>query len=138
MSRSIIDASALTPWAGVLRAAGAAAMAEGTGVVAKGSLNIKTTARRLAPKGVHLSGKGGGGPLYEASISYDLTSGPGWVEGEIGPVEGRRQRGLGNLLEYGSSNNPPHPHLEPALDEEEPRFYAAAEVLAASLVERFG
>jgi hypothetical protein len=39
---------------------------------------------------------------------------------------------LGNLLEYGSSHNPAHPHLEPALDHEEPRFLAAAEAAAAA------
>lgn len=123
------DTRELDAWAAVLEAAGADAMAEGAKVVAKGSLNIKNDARRMAPHGAHT-------PHYEASISYDVTTGPGWIEGEVGPAAGRRQRGLGNLLEYGGPRNAPHPHHEPALDAEGPRFYVAAEALAAGLVER--
>ena len=125
------DVSELLAWARVLAAAGADAQREGAAVVAKGSLNIKNRARDLAPGSGHAK-------HYPSSISYDVTDQPGEIIGEIGPVQGRRQRGLGNLLEYGSSKNPPHPHHEPALDEEEPRFYAAAEELAARLVERYG
>lgn len=117
-----LDATELDRWTDVLIAAGTDVEQGAEPVVAKGSLNIKTDARRMAPRGPHT-------PHYRESISYDLASGEGWVEGEIGPVAGRRQRGLGNLLEYGSPNNPPHPHLEPALDLEEPRFVAAAQTL---------
>lgn len=125
------DVSELLAWAKLLERAGADAQDEGEKVVAKGSLNIKTDARRLAPRGSHT-------PHYASSINYDITSKSGEIVGEIGPAEGRRQRGLGNLLEYGSRNNPPHPHHEPALDLEEPRFYEACEDLAAKLVERHG
>lgn len=126
------DVSQLHDWSQVLAAAAADAMAEGEAVVSKGSLNIKNRARQLAPKGPHT-------PHYEASINYDLTVDPaGEIVGEIGPAEGRRQRGLGNLLEYGGPHNAPHPHHEPALDEEEPRFYQACEDLAGRLVERYG
>lgn len=126
------DVSELLAWAKVLEAAGADAMDEGKGIVSKGSLNIKNRARALAPHGEHT-------PHYQNSINYDLLVDPrGEIIGEIGPAEGRRQRGLGNLLEYGSENNRPHPHHEPALDEEAPRFYDAAEALAARLVERYG
>jgi hypothetical protein len=83
----------------------------------------------MAPKGPHT-------PHYASSISYDVKTGDDWVESEIGPARGRLQAGLGNLLEYGSANNPPHPHHEPAADAEEPRFYRAAEDLAAGLIER--
>lgn len=128
---SLVDTSEVAAWSRVVVAAGADAMREGQPVVAKGSLNIKNEARRLARHGPHT-------PHYAASISYDVATGADWIEGEIGPVEGRRQRGLGNILEYGTPNNPPHPHHEPALDTEAPRFYAAAEDLAARLVERYG
>jgi hypothetical protein len=127
----MIDTRELDTWSKVLDAAGHDALDGGDRIVTKGSLNIKNDARRMAPKGLHT-------PHYEASINYDVEVGANFVEGEIGPAEGRRQRGLGNLLEYGSEHNPPHPHHEPALDAEEPRFYAASEDLAAQLVERYG
>jgi hypothetical protein len=75
-------------------------------------------------------------PHYPKSITYDVTAGAGWVEGEIGPAKGRRQWGLGNLLEYGGPLNAPQPHLEPALDHEELKFIAATEALAEKLSER--
>lgn len=125
------DISELEAWERVLAAAGADAMSEGAKIVAKGSLNIKNDARRMAPKTPHA-------PLYASSITYDVTTGADWIEGEVGPVAGAAQRGLGNLLEYGGHGTAPHPHHEPALDTEEPRFYAAAEDLAAKLVERHG
>jgi len=127
----MIDTSELDEWADVLRAAGADAEGRGERIVSKGSLNVKNRARDLAPKGPHT-------PYYAASITYDVTVKQGDIVGEVGPAHGKAQWGLGNLLEYGSKNNAPHPHHEPALDEEEPRFYAASEQLAADLVERWG
>jgi hypothetical protein len=129
MAGSIVDASELTAYAAVLRAAGEDALNQGAKIIAKGALNVKNDARRLAPSGGHAV-------HYPASISYDTTSGADWTQAEVGPVEGRRQRGLGNLLEYGGPHNPPHPHHEPAADAEEPRLYSAAEDLAARLIER--
>lgn len=131
MATASLDASELRTWEHVLAAAGRDAMTEGEQVVSKGALNVKNEARRLAPHGPHT-------PHYAGSINYDIETGDGYVEAEIGPAEGRLQRGLGNLLEYGSEHNPPHPHHEPALDAEEPRFYDACENLAARLVERYG
>lgn len=126
-----LDAHELDPFGSVLEQAGADAHREGEAIVAKGSLKIKNDARRLAPGTGHAK-------LYPASITYDITTGPDWIEGEIGPIEGRKQRGLGNLLEYGGPRNAPHPHLEPALDAEEPRFYEQSELLAARLMGRYG
>lgn len=126
-----LDAHELDPFRTVLDQASADAHREGEAIVAKGSLNIKNDARRLAPGTGHAK-------LYPQSISYDVTTGPGWIEGEVGPVEGRPQRGLGNLLEYGGPFNKPQPHLEPALDIEEPKFYEQAELLAARLMGRYG
>ncbi|MFF9123162.1 hypothetical protein ACF09J_07670 [Streptomyces sp. NPDC014889] len=56
-------------------------------------------------------------PAYPYSISFSITRGAMGVEAEIGPDKGRRQGPLGNLIEYGSVNNAPIPHLGPALDE---------------------
>jgi hypothetical protein len=127
----MIDTSELDDFSRDLRAAGEAAQEGGRKVVEKGSLNIKTEARANAPRGPHT-------PTYYRSITYDVRAGKGWSEGEIGPRHGGPQWGLGNLLEYGGPYNAPHPHLEPALDHEEPRFYSAAEDLAADLEARFG
>ena len=124
------DISELVAWQKVLEAAGRDALDEGAKIVAKGSLNIKDEARRLAPTGPHI-------PAYASSIRYDVRTGADWVEGEVGPTGGGQAR-LGAVLEYGSPTSPPHPHHEPAGDHEEPRFYSAAEELAAKLVERYG
>lgn len=124
MARAEFDFSELDRWTADLRAAPAVTRAQARAVVAKGSLNIKTEARRNAPGGSHA-------PYYASSISFDVTETPIEIMGEVGPAQGRRQWGLGNLLEYGSVNNPPHPHLEPALDHEAPRFIGACEALSA-------
>lgn len=47
-------------------------------------------------------------PYYPRSITYDLMLSSAGIEVEIGPDKSRRQGALGNLIEYGSSNNPPH------------------------------
>lgn len=92
-------------------------------VVAKGALNIKDDARRRIRGLAHAR-------AYPSSITYDLW--PNWrgAVAEIGPDKAKRQGALGNLLEYGSVNNPPHPHLAPALAAERPRFERAMEDLA--------
>jgi hypothetical protein len=131
MARADFDMSELESWGDDLRAAGPIAHVKGRAVVSKGSLNIKNEARKNAPGS-------GAAKHYPASINYDITETPVMIEGEIGPAEGRRQWGLGNLFEYGSENNPPMPHLEPALDHEEPKFYAAAALLAEEAIPHGG
>lgn len=88
------------------------------GVLQKGALNIKQDAQRLISGLRHA-------PLYPASITYDTDFKAGGWEAEIGPDKTRPQGALGNLLEYGSTNNPPFAHLGPALDLEGPRFEKA-------------
>lgn len=112
------DASSLA--AELLRVA-AVAPAEARKVVAKGLLNIKADARRRIGRPTHA-------PAYPSSITYDLFTGA--IGGEVGPDKTRRQGALGNLLEYGSVHNPPHPHMGPAGDAEKPRFERAMEDLA--------
>lgn len=50
-------------------------------------------------------------PAFPFSISYDLKGGAGVggasISAEIGPDKGRPQGPLGNLIEFGSRNNPP-------------------------------
>ncbi len=97
-------------------------------VVQKGALNIKTGARRRIGRPAHA-------PAYPNSITYDSRESATGAVAEIGPDKGRRQGPLGNLLEYGSINNAPIPHIRPAGDEELPRFERAMDDLGVRLLE---
>lgn len=97
-------------------------------VVAKGALNIKNGARQRVGSPAHA-------PAYPSSITYDMRNGLRGPEAEIGPDKDRRQGALGNLMEFGSVNNAPIPHIRPAADEELPKFERAMEDLAVKLLE---
>lgn len=96
-------------------------------VVGRGALNIKIGARRRIGRPAHA-------PAYGYSIGYDLTRWGMGAIAEIGPDKGRRQGALGNLLEYGSVNNAPIPHIRPAADEELPKFERAMDDLGEKLL----
>jgi hypothetical protein len=98
-------------------------------IVTRGALNVKNDWRdnARASAGRHAR-------LYPGSISYDVTPIPGGAQAEIGPDKDKPQGPLGNLLEFGSVNNPPHNDGGRALLAEEPRF--AAQV--AALTDRLG
>jgi hypothetical protein len=89
-----------------------------TAVVSKGALNIKRDWQASASGLPHA-------PAYPSSITYDLTPAPGRIEAEIGPDKAKRQGPLGNLIEFGSANNPPHLDGARALAAETPRFVEA-------------
>lgn len=97
-------------------------------VVSKGSLNVKQDAARRASGLKHA-------PAYPAAIGYDLYHGLTTVRSKIGPDKQKRQGALGNILEHGTRNNAPIPHLGPALDAEAPRYVQALEDLAQDLLE---
>jgi hypothetical protein len=97
-------------------------------VVAKGALNIKNGAQRRIGRPAHA-------PAYGSSITYDMRTGSGGPEAEIGPDKSRRQGALGNILEFGTINSSPIPHVRPAVDEELPRFERAMEDLAEKALE---
>ena len=61
---------------------------------------------------------------YPASITYDMKYGLTSVTAIIGPDKNRPQGALGNIIEYGSVNNPPVKHLGPALEKNEEDFVA--------------
>lgn len=67
-------------------------------------------------------------PQYPNSITYDVRATPLGVEAEIGPDKDRRQGPLGNIVEYGTSNNAPIPHLGPALEENAEDFTRGVEI----------
>lgn len=93
----------------------AAAAVNTTTVVAANK--IKTLARSFITGLAHA-------PAYPYSITYDVEWDLSGVEAEIGPDKSKTQGALGNLLEYGSMNNPPNPHMGPALDREAPVWMA--------------
>ena len=64
-------------------------------------------------------------PCYSSWLEW-FSRGLALHEAEIGPDKLRPQGPLGNLIEFGSINNPPHPGGLPAALREEPRFEKAA------------
>lgn len=118
-----LDARELARYAVTLDRAAEVAPAETRKVVTKGALNIKTSARRRAGGLKHA-------PAYPRSITYDTRETATSASADIGPDKGKRQGALGNILEYGTLNNEPIPHMGPAADEEQPRFERAMADLA--------
>jgi hypothetical protein len=124
------DVSGLLHLGSSLAGASAAVQREAKAVVTKGALNIKNDwrANAIATAGRH-------GRIYPYSIGYDpVVTGVGYVEAVIGPDKDKPQGALGNLLEYGSVNNPPHNDGGRALLAEEPRFMAAVEALGLTVL----
>ncbi|MFC4034542.1 hypothetical protein ACFO3J_24140 [Streptomyces polygonati] len=119
-----IDLSELEALTASIAASTAIVQREGAAIVKRGAQNIKTDwrANAAATAGAHAR-------LYPASISYDVTEAPGVIEAEIGPDKAKLQGPLGNLLEFGSANSPPHNDGGRALGEEEPRFQAQVDAL---------
>jgi hypothetical protein len=98
------------------------AQRDAVAVVQHGAVNVKNGWADNARQS-----SGHHAPAYPNSISYDLGLGAaltGRVEAVIGPDKSRRQGALGNLLEFGSSNSPPHNDGGRALRAEEPKFEA--------------
>lgn len=100
-------------------------------IVGQGCNNIKKDAKRIIRAASHR----GYLPHYPRSISYEVKASGTLVSGEVGPDSAKLQGGLGRLLENGSINNSPIPHLGPGLDLEENRFYGYMEDLGVKLLE---
>lgn len=102
-------------------------------IVEHGAVNVKKEWARNAQQSA-----GHHAPQYPASINYDLSLGAalvGRVEAVIGPDKAKPQGPLGNLLEFGSANSPPHNDGGRALRTEAPGFEAA---VAAAALDAFG
>lgn len=96
--------------------------------VKRGAQNIKTDAQNRARGLPHA-------PDYPQAITYDSHETPFGAWAEIGPDKNRRQGSLGNLIEYGSVNNPGgRPHMRPAGEAEEPKLAQALENVAARIL----
>lgn len=91
-------------------------------VVFKGAMNIRDDARRRIGRSAHA-------PRYPDSIDFDMYVSLRGPAAEIGPNKDKPQGALGNLLEFGSANNPARPHMGPAGEAEEPKFGKAIEDL---------
>lgn len=91
-------------------------------VVEHAAVNVKNEWRDNATKtsGRHAR-------RYPATITYDLTLGAalvGRIEAVIGPDKSKPQGPLGNILEFGTANNPPTNDGGRALRAEAPKFEA--------------
>jgi hypothetical protein len=120
----------LTELAADLQKVAAEVEDRGKRIVGQGCLQIKKAAQRTIRAASHR----GYLPHYPRSITYDVTSAGGNIRGEVGPERGRLQGGLGAILEYGTINNAPIPHLNPALDAEAPVFARYVAELGESLL----
>lgn len=100
-------------------------------IAGKGSMNIKKEAQRIIRAHSHR----GYLPHYPRSITYEVKASGSIVSSEIGPDSARLQGGLGRILEEGTVNSSPYPHLNPALDGEENTFYSYMEELGETLLE---
>lgn len=97
------------------------------GVVRKAAVNVKAAAqqrirgqlRDASPRGKL---KRGFLPHYAASIDFDMD---GRTAAVIGPNIEKKQGKFGRGVEFGSARTPPMPHMLPAADAEEPRFFQA-------------
>jgi hypothetical protein len=107
---------------------GAATLPKARSIVAKGSVNVKQDAATRISGLSHA-------PHYPKTIGFDLYELPFQIRSRIGPDKEKRQGALGNILELGTQNNPPHPHLVPALDAEEPKLVRAAHEAGIALLE---
>ncbi len=77
-------------------------------------------------------------PQFPGSITYDLEVYHGFgasvLRSDIGPDKDRPQGALGNLLEYGSVNNPPRGYGLAALQENEQDFQDGLEKALADAI----
>lgn len=112
------DVSDLEQLAADLRSAGQWAQLQARDLVDEAGVRVRDDARRLAPKR--------GLPHYAKKITSEtgINRVTGEVYAEVGPEKGG-QGSLGHILEFGTSRTPPHAHLGPALDREEPSFAGA-------------
>lgn len=103
---------------------------DGKKIVGKGCNNIKKQAQGIirgnSPRGYL--------PHYPRAIGYDVTAHAADIIGEVGPDANKKQGGLGRIIEYGTVNNAPIPHLSPSLDAELPRFEQYAAELGEKLL----
>ena len=105
-----------------IREAPVRAQRDAVAVVEHGAVNIKRNWRDAAKASSDKHAR-----AYPYSISYDMVLGAalvGRIEAVIGPDKSKPQGPLGNLLEFGSVNNPPTNDGGRALEAEAAAFEA--------------
>lgn len=100
-------------------------------VLGKGGNNMKRDAGRI----IRDVSKKGYLPHYPYALTYDLTRSGDSVNLVFGPDAVLPQGVLARVLEYGTVNNAPIPHVGPAFEAEVPRTLKAAGDLAVDLLE---
>jgi hypothetical protein len=125
-----VDLTQLIKLSDDLAAAPARMQAAVTPVVKRGAYNIKKDAFWLIQSML----RRGYASAYPYSISYDVYPEGKAVIAEIGPDKDKPQGALGNLIEFGSANNAPLPHLMPAGELETPKLQANLLRVAAKAV----
>lgn len=98
-------------------------------VVKRGAINVKRDWRANVKRSAGRHAR-----AYPYSIGFDITRSPVVVMAEIGPDKAARQGPLGNLIEFGSVNNPPHNDGGRALRAEEPKFLKAMDEAVGKLL----
>jgi len=100
-------------------------------IVGQGMNNMKKDAQRI----IRAYSKRGYLPHYPRALTYEVKASGAVVSGELWPDPAKLQGGLGPIIENGSINSAPIPHLSPALDHEENTFYSYMEDLGIKLLE---
>ncbi|GAA0738802.1 hypothetical protein Drose_04160 [Dactylosporangium roseum] len=103
---------------------------DGKKIVGKGCLHIKKQSQQI----IRDRSKRGYLPHYPRAIGYDVTAHAADIIGEVGPDANKLQGGLGRIIEFGSVNSAPIPHLIPSLDDEVPRFVGHVQELGERLL----
>lgn len=83
---------------------------------------VRENARGVEAKWRQHAGFSRHAPLYPQSITHDVKWDGRAIEAEIGPDKALPQGALGNLIEFGSANNPPHADGAASLEAQAPRF----------------
>lgn len=103
---------------------------------------VEVTARKVKDRWRDGSKGMAHAPAFPYSISYDLKGNVGdgvsSLSAEVGPDKGRPQGALGNLIEFGSRNNPPQGIGQAALHENEGDFQRGLEIAVADAMEANG
>lgn len=103
------DVHGLQELVGDLTTAGPLAGLKAYGATYRAASELRDLARTLAGGLRHA-------PHYPRSITADTEVEDGEIVGRVGPDKDLKQGPLGNILEYGTVNNPPNAHLGPAFD----------------------
>jgi hypothetical protein len=99
-------------------------------VVGKGM----SVAKKQAQATIRAASHRGYLPHYPRAIGYEVTAAGTIITARIGADPAKLQGGLGNIIEYGSRNSTPIPHIGPAVEAELPVITRYLEDLGEKLI----